>query len=295
MERRRETFVCRFLADPHAMAAPQLLDLPEELLVRIATQISIDPNAASHLGALPLVCVAFRDVCAGRVVAAVRLMARVHAVVKETTDEMVLDEVMACRVWSAAADVHNFIVCGGSETKSQRAAALMRTDTGAADCLHTLLHRCSLGESKFPPPPPGAEGLFSASEASRFNTQVGLIATSSPPQRQPQRSSPNSAPQRSGQRGTSMRTAESAAFAREMVKRQLVAAEMERQASRQLGAHCRRQWKQMPMSERLAWAKYAEEMRDKWERHRQAARAAAHVASKLNSVFSSVSLEIAGT
>jgi hypothetical protein len=268
--------------------AAHLLDLPDELLLRIAAQLSTGPDAAILSSSLPLVCVAFRGICASRTISALRLMSRVRTVLSETHEGAVLDEAAASHVWVTAADVHAFILgAGGSTTgdsKARRAAALVSLEHGAAECLQSLLRRCSQGVASCLPPPPCAEQLFAASEAGRLTAHLAL-APPAPPSPSRQAVRPGSTRALGRPREAAVRTAESVAFAREMAKHQLVAAEMERQATRQLGAHCRRVWKQMPLPDRLAWARHAEEARGRWERHRQAARAAAHIASKLNAVF----------
>jgi hypothetical protein len=280
-----------------ASLCSHLLDLPDELLLRIAAQLSIGPDAAVLSSSLPLVCVAFRGICASRAIAAIRLISRVRTVVSETPEGTVLDETAAGHVWVTAADVHAFILGGDSsvagDSRARRAAALVSAEHGAAECLQALLHRCSLGVASCPPPPPCAEQLFAASEACRFFSQMAVPPPAPPsPSRPVPRPGSTRASAPGRPRDAAVRNAESAAFAREMAKHQLVAAEMERQTIRQLGAHCRRMWKQMPLSERLAWARQAEEVRGRWERHRQAARAAAHVATKLNAVLSAALAEV---
>lgn len=279
-----------------SLGSPTLLDLPDELLMRIAAQLSTGPDAAVLSSSLPLVCVAFRGICASRAISAMRLMSRVRKVVSETPEESVLDEAAASHVWVTAADVHAFILGGGAsaagDSKERRTASLVSAEHGAAESLQALLRRCSLGVTGCPPPPPCAEELFAAFESCRFAAQLAGPPPAPPsPSRTSVRPGSTRAAAPGRLRDAAVRSAETAAFVREMAKHQLVAAEMERQTTRQLGAHCRRMWKQMPLPDRLAWERQAGEARGRWERHRQAARAAAHVASKLNTVLSAAAGE----
>jgi len=224
------------------MDAPHLLDLPDELLLKLVAQLSSGPDAAAHSVSLPLVCVAFRRICANRVIRAASLMARVRGLT--TVDEApASDEAAAGRVWGAAADVHAFIVSGsspsGPDSAASRAAALINAEPGAADCLQDLLRRCSLGECDIPPAPLGAEDLFAACEASYFSP-FGLSAFRQKTQLLPtalSRSATLRPPTRGPRREAAMQRAESAAYAREVAKHQLVASEVDRQARRQLGKY----------------------------------------------------------
>lgn len=268
-----------------SMQAPNLLllDLPEEILFHVAVHVTSGPNAHLHSTALPLACAAFRRICASKAIMARRLVARVRSVVGARHDP--LDDLAANRAWGTAAEVHAFVFGGGSscrEAQCERTAALLAVEPGTADCLHAILRRCSIGESLAPARPPNAEELFLAHETER---QCGRAATS-PPQRKLQaRPSTGRPPTRGRECEAAMRSAEQTLVAREFAKQQLVAAEIERQTRRQLGAHIRRLWAQMPSSDRRAWERQAAEAQGRLERQRRIACSARELSTRLAEIM----------